>query len=148
MKPFFLCALFEKYHIFLFFFSALCINEDVEDEPEENDIISSESEQQVEIFAQNEEAEEEEEEPKNNGIEIEIEKKVDFEITNNEKHGGGEEVSKTNNELPSELNNVDHETSANKNQDEPITKTNNSMPISEEENLDPVAEKKDTNDKE
>ena len=116
----------------------MCINEDVE-EPEENDIISSESEQ-VEIFAQNEE------ETKNN--DIEIEKKVDVEITNNEKHEGV--VSKTSNEQkqqpPSELNNVGHETSdANKDQEAPITTKNNSMPIIEEENLDPVAEQKDTN---
>ena len=121
----------------------MCINEDVE-EPEENDIISSESEQ-VEIFAQNEE-----EETKNNDIEIEIEKKVDIEITNNEKHEGV--VSKTSNEQkqqpPSELNNVGHETSANKNQEAPITTKSNSMPIIEEENLDPVAEQKDTNDDE
>ena len=123
----------------------MCINEDVE-EPEENDIISSESEQ-VEIFAQNEE----EEETKNNDIEIEIEKKVDIEITNNEKHEGV--VSKTSNEQkqqpPSELNNVGHETSdANKDQEAPITTKRNSMSIIEEENLDLVAEQKDTNDDE
>merc|ERR1711881_555150 len=51
---------------------ALRIDEDVEDEPEEND-ISSESEQQVEMFAQNEEGE------TKNGVEIE--KKVDIAIT-------------------------------------------------------------------
>ena len=126
------------------FFSALCINEDVEDEPEENDISSESEQQQVEIFAQNEE-----EETKNNDIESEIEKKVDIEITNNEKHEGV--VSKTSNEQkqqpPSELNNVGHETSdANKDQEAPITTKSNSMSIIEEENLDPVAEQKDTND--
>ena len=119
------------------FFSALCINEDVEDEPEEND-ISSESEQQVEMFAQNEEGE------TKNGVEIE--KKVDIAITNNVKNI--QDDSMTGNEqqqLPSELNNVDHETSAKKETEVPITKRNNSMSITEEENLDPVVEEKEKN---
>ena len=129
---------FWKYSIFLsLFFSPLCINEDVEDEPEEND-ISSESEQQVEIFAQNEEGEK-----KND---VEIEKKDDIAITNNVKNIQDDSMTGTEQQqLPSELNNVDHETSTKKETEVPITKRNNSMSITEEESLDPVVEEKEKN---